>query len=122
LRYILLTFISLFPLLAIACSPVQQVEELTNEKAQQMIDSGDVTVLDVRADEEYAEGHIQESISIPFIALESRLDELDKNQAYLVVSQTGNESLQAADLLKNNGFTEIYHLKSGISAWSYPLE
>jgi rhodanese-related sulfurtransferase len=121
LRYMLLVFIALFPLLH-ACSPTDQAEELTNEKAQQMIESGDVTVLDIRTQEEYAKGYIHESISVPMSDLEDRIDELDKNQAYLIVSQTGSHSSQAADLLKSNGFTEIYHLQSGISAWSYPLK
>ncbi|WP_421385438.1 rhodanese-like domain-containing protein [Bacillus salacetis] len=117
----LLIFIALLPLLH-ACSPNVRPEELTNEKAQQMIESEDVTVLDVRTEEEHAQGHLQDSILIPMSDLESRLEELDKDQAYLIVSQTGSQSSQAADLMKNNGFTEVYNLQSGISGWSYPLE
>ncbi|EDL65782.1 rhodanese-like domain-containing protein [Bacillus sp. SG-1] len=121
-RFFALVFFTIVPLFCVACSPNQQIEELTNEKAKQKIDSGDITVLDVRTEEEHAAGHIQKSISIPLGDLEDRLDELDKNGAYMVVSQTGSESSQAAAVLVNNGFTEVYQLKSGMSAWSYPLE
>jgi rhodanese-related sulfurtransferase len=116
---IITLFLSLF---LTACSSAQQPEELSGEEAKQMIDSEDVTVLDVRTEEEYEQGHIADSLLIPLNDLESRLHELDKNQPYLVVCRTGNRSSQAADVLRSNGFTDVYNLQSGISAWSYPLE
>ncbi|MGF2615946.1 rhodanese-like domain-containing protein [Rossellomorea vietnamensis] len=117
---ILLLF-TLIPIALLACSSSNQ-EELTNEKAKQMIDAGEVEVIDVRSEEEYSQGHLQHSLLIPLDDLQNRLDELDKNQPYLVVCRTGNRSSQAAEILKSNGFTSVYNLKSGLSAWSYPLE
>ncbi|WP_456271258.1 rhodanese-like domain-containing protein [Bacillus sp. AK031] len=87
-----------------------------------MIDSEEVTVLDVRNVEEYEEGHIADSLLIPLNDLENRLKELDKNKTYIVVCRTGNRSSQAAEILRSTGFTDVYNLQSGISAWSYPLE
>ncbi|WP_409254008.1 rhodanese-like domain-containing protein [Bacillus sp. SCS-153A] len=121
-RYTLLALSVLVTLTFIACSPVQQSEALTNEEAKQKIDSGEVTVLDVRTKEERAAGYIQESVSIPLDELENRMDDLDKNKTYIVVCQTGSKSPQAAALMINNGFTEVSYLKSGMSGWSYPLE
>ncbi|WP_113928553.1 rhodanese-like domain-containing protein [Bacillus sp. P14.5] len=117
---ILLLF-TLIPIALLACSSSNQ-EELTNEKAKQMIDAGEVEVIDVRSEEEYSQGHLQHSLLIPLDDLQNRLDELDKNQPYLVVCRTGNRSSQTAEILKSNGFTSVYNLKSGLSAWSYPLE
>jgi rhodanese-related sulfurtransferase len=111
----------LITLLLTACSP-QQHEELSVEEAKQMIDSGDVTVLDVRTEEEYEQGHIADSMLIPLNELDSRLNELDQNQPYIVVCRTGSRSSQAADILRGSGFTDVFNLQSGISAWSYPLE
>ncbi|MGM0844791.1 MAG: rhodanese-like domain-containing protein [Bacillota bacterium] len=120
-KFALILLLTLLPFFLLACSSNNH-EELTNEKAKQMIDSGDVEVLDVRTEEEYAQGHIKDSLLISLDDLDGRLDELDKNQSYLVVCRTGNRSSQAVDLLQTNGFTSVYNLQSGLSAWSYPLE
>jgi rhodanese-related sulfurtransferase len=120
-KMILIFLLTLLTIGLIACSSGSQ-DELTNEKAKQMIDNGDVKVLDVRSEEEYSQGHIKGSLFIPLDELESRLDELDKNQSFLVVCRTGSRSSQAAEVLKSNGFTSVYNLQSGLSAWSYPLE
>ncbi|WP_286365486.1 rhodanese-like domain-containing protein [Rossellomorea vietnamensis] len=87
---------------------------MTNEKAKPMIDNGDVKVFDVRSEEEYLQGHIKGCLFIPLDDLESRLDELDKNQSFLVVCRTGSRSSQAAEVLKSNGFTSVYNLQSAL--------
>ncbi|MGD6803763.1 rhodanese-like domain-containing protein [Rossellomorea aquimaris] len=99
----------------IACSSVSQ-DELTNENAKQMIDNGDVKVLDVRSEEEYLQGHIKGRLFILTDVLQSRLDELDKNQSFLVVCRPGCRSSQAAKVLKSYGFTSLYNLQSGLIA------
>ena len=55
-----------------------QLESVTIDELITKIDSGKVTILDVRPETEYKKGHIANSISIPFDELSLRLKELPK--------------------------------------------
>jgi rhodanese-related sulfurtransferase len=67
---------------------------VSSEEAKQLIDKNEVVILDVRTPEEYEEGHIPNSILVPVQELEFRLNELGKDEHYLVVCRSGNRSTQ----------------------------
>lgn len=84
-------------------------------------------VLDVRETGEFAGGHIPRTRNVPLAELEKRIGELDKfkGKPVVVVCATNNRSAGAARILKANGFTDIYRLAGGFSAWqaaSLPVE
>lgn len=54
------------------------LESVTIDELIQKIESGKVTILDVRPEVEYRKGHIANSVSIPFDELSERLKELPK--------------------------------------------
>ncbi|MBA4055219.1 MAG: ArsR family transcriptional regulator [Marivirga sp.] len=54
------------------------LESVTIDELIQKIDSGKITILDVRPETEYRKGHIANSVSIPFDELSERLKELPK--------------------------------------------
>ena len=54
------------------------LESVTIDELVQKIESGKITILDVRPETEYRKGHIVNSISIPFDELSRRLKELPK--------------------------------------------
>ena len=74
-----------------------------------------VTILDVRTIEEYKEGHLRDATLIPVQALSQNLGMLkqDKNKKILVYCATGNRSVSASRILKENGFTPL-NVKGGI--------
>lgn len=53
-------------------------EAITIDELTKRIESGKVTILDVRPESEYKKGHIANALSIPFDELASRLKELPK--------------------------------------------
>lgn len=55
-------------------------ESVTIDELLQKIESGKVTVLDVRPETEYNKGHIADAISIPLDELKKRLNELSKRK------------------------------------------
>ena len=62
--------------------------------------------LDVRTSNEFQSGKIKvNTIHIPLNELRNRLDELDKNQAYIVSCHSGLRSYIAERILKQAGFT-----------------
>lgn len=89
--------------------------------AKQLIEnksSRELTILDVRNTDEFTEEHIQSSIVIPLEWLkEGGFELLNPNNTIIVYCQTGNRSIQASQLLLDEGFNNIYNLNGGISAW-----
>ncbi|MCZ7400441.1 MAG: rhodanese-like domain-containing protein [Candidatus Methanoperedens sp.] len=94
-----------------------QYIDITVQQAKEMIDSGDVLILDVRTQEEYDAGHIRNSTLIPVQVLDKRWNELPRDKKILVYCRSGHRSLQASEILVNNGFKEIYNMKGGIMEW-----
>jgi len=87
----------------------------------------DALVLDLRSENEYQGGHIINSVNIPLGFLESRISEIQKYKSspVILVCQSGNRSLQAANTLKKQAFENIYNMSGGILAWknaNLPLE
>jgi rhodanese-related sulfurtransferase len=95
---------------------------VSTEEAKQLIDNKEVVVLDVRTPEEYQAGHIPNAILIPLQELENKLNDLDKEEPYLVVCRSGNRSAQASEILTNNSFTNIYNMTGGMNSWTYEIE
>ncbi|SRR5690554_3247646 len=82
------------------------------------IESRNGLILDVRESAEYAFGHIDGAKSIPMGELESRLEELDREQEIYVICRTGNRSDLAAQLLAKNGFTRVFNVLPGMNEWN----
>ena len=92
--------------------------DVTVEEAKSLIDSNfSLIILDVRTREEYDSGHIGGAILIPVGELEDRLDELSKEEEFLIYCRTGNRSSNSVNILKENGYTKIFHMNDGIIAW-----
>lgn len=111
----------MFILLITGCSGGSYTD-VTVDEAKELIDSGEVQVLDVRTPDEFAAGHIPGAKLVPLQVIESMLSELDKDQKYLVVCRSGNRSTQASGILVENGFKNIYNMTGGMNEWKYEME
>jgi rhodanese-related sulfurtransferase len=81
-------------------------------------------LLDVRTQEEYKKGFIENSILIPVSELESRLSEIPADKPVIVYCASGNRSAQAAEILIKNNFNPVYNMLGGFSEWvkkDYPV-
>lgn len=100
----------------------QAYHKITAEEAKQMMDEGGVTVVDVRTEAEYKEGHIPGAVLVPNETIGSEppeaLPELDA--VLLVHCRTGVRSKQAADKLVGMGYTQVYDF-GGIRDWPYDI-
>lgn len=80
----------------------------------------DFIILDVRTPEEYAAGHIPGAVNLCYTCageFQDGLAVLDKDATYLVYCRTGNRSRAAVNAMSVGGFTDIYHLDTGITQW-----
>lgn len=77
-------------------------------------------ILDVRTEDEYNDGIIENAINIDihkgqdFIA---ELESLDKNKNYYVYCRSGARSAKACEIMKELGFENAYNLLGGILDW-----
>ena len=96
------------------------VQDVTPVDAQKLLaENKDVRVLDVRTPEEYAEGHIAGAVNVDFKSADfaENVAKLDKNTSYIVHCRSGKRSSGSLPILKEQGFTTVYHLNKGYNAW-----
>lgn len=73
-------------------------------------------ILDVRSPDELANGQYPNAINIPVNDLRNRLNELDRNKAYIISCASGARSYIAERLLKQNSFT-VANLDGGFQLY-----
>ena len=103
-----------------ACRPnaVSTAESLTPAQAADWLKQNPQgQLIDVRTPEEYAPEHIKGAKLIPVQELESRLPEIKKDKPVLLYCHSGRRSTQAFQLLKDKGFTNLFQIAGGITAW-----
>ena len=95
-------------------------EIITAEKAKEMMDAGNVTIVDVRRLDEYNAGHIKGAILLPNETLTQNATStlLDKNATILVYCRTGIRAKQASQKLIDLGYTKVYDF-GGFVDWPY---
>jgi rhodanese-related sulfurtransferase len=76
-------------------------------------------LIDVRTSREFSNGFIEGAKNIDYNgdSFEKQIKKLDKNKPVLVYCAAGGRSENAAELLKEWGFKEIYDLEGGYNAW-----
>jgi len=75
-------------------------------------DRENTTVLDVRTEIEYNNGHVEDAINIPVDNLRERIGELDKNKEIIEYCQVGLRGYVAARVLSQNDF-KVKNLTGG---------
>lgn len=96
---------------------------ITAEEAKEFMDSTeDYVLLDVREEDEFAEGHLEGAILIPYESIEERAEEElpDKQQTILVYCRSGRRSAIAAESLANLGYEDVRDF-GGILDWPYEV-
>lgn len=95
------------------------VNTIDAEKAMEMMASGNpYTLVDVRTQEEFDDGHIEGALLLPNDQLETLAAEQlpDKDAVILVYCRSGNRSAAASELLVELGYTNVYDF-GGIMDW-----
>lgn len=103
--------------------PVTNVAEtITPGEAKALIDSNNpVIVIDVRESDNYDVGHILCAQNYPWITGEFSEKYTDfnlyQNDEIIIYDQNGTISYEAATLLAENGFSEVYYITGGLNSW-----
>jgi len=76
----------------------------------------DLTIIDVRENDEWAAGHIEGAVHIPLAQLPGRVAEVPPDAQTLVYCKSGGRSAQATVFLKHAG-RDAVNLDGGVIAW-----
>ncbi|WP_027964605.1 rhodanese-like domain-containing protein [Halalkalibacillus halophilus] len=121
--FLFIILINMF--LLAACGEEEPVEEAESVNEYETIELEQVTeyqndgytVVDVREEEEYQAGHIEDAINKPLSELrEDDLEPLNKKESYVIICETGNRSQEASDILINNEL-DVVNVEEGMSTW-----
>ena len=95
--------------------------DLTQEEWTSRLSShNNAVVLDVRTQEEVAEGIIPDAVHIDIYKGQGFIDDveqLDKSKTYFVYCKMGGRSAQACAVMNQLGFKETYNLIGGFTEW-----
>ncbi|MFD4402679.1 adenylyltransferase/sulfurtransferase MoeZ [Nocardia sp. NPDC058499] len=97
---------------------------VTARELKDMLDSGDVELIDVREPVEWDIVHIEGATLIPKDRILSgeALSELPQNRKIVLHCKTGVRSAEALAALKRAGFADATHLQGGVIAWAHQVD
>lgn len=98
---------------------MSEFKNITVAELQALLQSKPPKLVDVRTDAEVARGKIPQGDALPLHLIPMRLSELDKQATTVFYCQMGGRSAQAAAFAAANGFTDVYNLQGGITAWAH---
>ena len=99
----------------------QHITEVNVATAKQLLAEGNIVVVDVREESEYANGHIDNALPIPRGVLEFKIGNIpelaDKSKAVLAYCRTGGRSALAAHSMQQLGYKNVLSMAGGYEAW-----
>lgn len=96
------------------------MEIISPNTLEKMIQSNeDIHLIDVRTDEEVAEGMIPNAVNINIFNPDfiDEIDQLDRNKKYIMICRSGARSGQACMQMMGMGFEKVYNLEGGMLNW-----
>ena len=87
-------------------------------KEAQKIMSDETTIIDVRDQQSYSMGHIENAVHVSNENIQQFIDEANKSKPLIIYCYRGNSSQDAADYLSEEGFTNVYSMDGGFDEWS----
>ena len=98
--------------------PVGRIELIDPEELAGRLEENGVMVLDVRDEDEYADGHIPGSVNLPYGELPDRQGELPRDRQIAAICSGGKRSGLAASILQREGFERVLHVANGgVGTW-----
>lgn len=123
------TFAIVLLLFIVGCNNSQKTPKETKGETIEVVapeamyevlkDNPNAQLIDVRTAEEHSVSHLKNSqnICVTDDDFKEKAMSLNKNEPVYVYCKKGGRSARAAKVLKDLGFTKIYDLQGGITAW-----
>src|SRR5215210_6836801 len=95
----------------------EEVPQLGSRQLHDIISANQVQVVDVRAPDEWARGHVPGATHIPLAALPERFGELDPSLPIVLHCKGGGRSSIATSFLQAQGLSSVSNLAGGYEGW-----
>lgn len=82
------------------------MKSITIEELEQL-NTEDITVVDVRSEQDFKRGTIDGAVNIPLAEFEERMSEIDREQPVYVMCHTGDKSRDCVEMLEEAGYDAI---------------
>ena len=104
-----------------SCSLInnESINQMNSDELIEFIELNDAILVDVRTEDEYNSGYIENSLNIDYFSNEFSVnaDKLDKTTPIILYCRSGKRSSMSANKISKLGFKEIYNLEGGILEW-----
>lgn len=98
------------------------VKTITTAQLAEKLAVGKPVLIDVRERDEFAAGHVPGAVNVPLGTLAARAAKFKPSAETLVICQSGHRSKTAVGVLRRAGFTDVYSVRGGTSAWRGKLK
>jgi hydroxyacylglutathione hydrolase len=96
-----------------------KITQLSAEELHDMVTgSNEFVLLDVRALNEFEDGHIEGAINIPVADLREKHKDLNKEDAFILICSSGNRSSLGVSILGQHGFKNLFNVAGGMTGYS----
>ena len=95
-----------------------EAPSISPQDLQERRDAGKAPVdIDVRTAEEFAAGHIPGAVNIPYDQIAGRIAGVDAPHGVALYCMLGPRARKGEKALLKSGYTPVFHLEGGFSAW-----
>ncbi|PKR84358.1 rhodanese-like domain-containing protein [Heyndrickxia camelliae] len=95
-----------------------EIKQITPEEVEQKLKNDEtLNIIDVREDDEVAEGMIPEAVHIRMGDIPDSLNKLDKNEEYIITCHAGGRSMKVCEFLQDQGY-HVINMTGGMSHWT----
>lgn len=115
-----LFFLSVLAISLHACMAQSNAKPVNTSEFINLEKSDSILVIDVRTPAEVSEAYIAGTdffFDINNADFAKNIESLDKTKSYIVYCKSGKRSTSAINYMNSQGFTKLYELSGGISAW-----
>jgi rhodanese-related sulfurtransferase len=105
--------------LALVAEAKTRVREITVEQALEAVNGGDARLIDVREDNEWADGHARGADHLSRGIIERDIEKMvpDKDAPLILYCGGGYRAALSADSLQKMGYTNVSSVAGGWRAW-----
>ena len=98
--------------------------EISVTEVKQLLDSGEIVLIDCREQNEYDHCRIDRSVLIPMNDVPAKLDLLEPHREKQIVvhCHLGGRSMKVTQYLRGQGFDKAQNMAGGIDAWSVEVD
>lgn len=105
-----------------SCKKVEasEIEMISPEEMLDRMEKDDIQVLDVRSAREFDDAHLFKAKNILINEYNDNglyFDTLDKDKPVVIYGKNKENTKKAIEILKEDGFEEVYELEGGIENW-----